>query len=162
MCSIQAGTKVALMFKTKKKQQSGNISHFILKSHDLVCVHQTTHATSRSVALVCCSRLCMNLHWPSVKGRPVRLMLSSINWASSNSHCTTNMGPAGQTRSACKTQRFHLPGPMRYATSYFLMRGRFLARRNTSTPLQDAPVCTSLAERCASTCTRARCHTPAS
>lgn len=151
MCSIQAGTKVALT--TKKKPQSGNITHFTLKSRDLACVHPTTHGTSRSVALVCCSMLCMNLHWPSVKGCPVRLMLSSISWASSNSHCTTNMGPASRTRSAFKTQRFRLPGrPRRDDTSYFLTRGRFLAQRSTSTPLQDAPGCTSLAERCASTC----------
>lgn len=127
-----------------------------------MCFHQATHATSRSVALVCCSRLCMNLHWLSVKGRPVRLMLSSISWASSNSHCTTKMGPASQRGSRFKSQRFRLPGSMPSDASYFSTRGRSLARRSTSTPLQNAPGCTSLEERCASTCTRARCHTSVS
>lgn len=117
-----------------------------------------THAASRRVALVCCSRLCMNLHWLSVKGRPVRLMLSSISWASSNSHCTTKTGPASQKRSKFRTQRFRLPVLMPSNASYSSTRGRSLARRNTSTPLQDVHVRTSLAERCASTCTGAKRH----
>ena len=56
---------------------------------------QHTHGTSLSVFRSSRPRFWMYSHWPSCTGCPVRCTLSTVSWASSNSHCTTNTGPGG-------------------------------------------------------------------
>uniref|UniRef100_A0A480FS19 Palmitoleoyl-protein carboxylesterase NOTUM n=1 Tax=Sus scrofa TaxID=9823 RepID=A0A480FS19_PIG len=51
--------------------------------------------TSLSVFRSSRPRFWMYSHWPSCTGCPVRCTLSTVSWASSNSHCTTNTGPGG-------------------------------------------------------------------
>ena len=54
-----------------------------------------THGTSLSVFRSSRPRFWIYSHWPSCTGCPVRCTLSTVSWASSNSHCTTKTGPAG-------------------------------------------------------------------
>lgn len=119
------------------------------------------YVTSRSVLLSSWPRFWMYLHWPSWTGWPVRWMLSTVSWASSNSHCTTNTGPVGTIKGdpQVRAEPSFLALAMKQCfITDFLMLGRLYIQRNSSTPLPHEPVCSFPEPVPPSTCTNTKCH----
>lgn len=171
-CDRQAGANIALPVRTQNHTFNKKVVCFFFIG-SCVCVPVCqSYGTSRSVLLSSCPRFCMYLHWPSWTGCPVRWMLSTVSWASSNSHCTTNTGPrrnrgctAGQTLddthlplSLSSVLRRSSGGGLCGWVTHFSTWGRLYTQRNSSTPLPHEPVCSSLAPSRPSTCTTAKCH----
>lgn len=132
-----------------------------------MCVYQS-YDTSRSVLLISCSKFCMYLHWPSVRGRAVRLSISMDSWTLSISPCTTNTGP-GQERRDTLQVRLNMKhnnlcihgqpyGWVGCLVTHVSTWSSSYIQTNTSTPLPHWPVCSALARNCPSTCTTANDH----
>jgi len=153
------------MCQTGRRKHRPAIQNTEIHSQQNVCVLVcvcvcVSYGTSRSVLLSSCPSSCMYLHWPSLTGRPVRWMLSSVSWASSNSHCTTNTGPGRETgRAAGHTSVVFASTSAGWRSTHFLRWGRRYIQRNTSTPLPDGPVCSSLAPNRPRTCKVAPLYT---
>lgn len=131
-----------------------------------VCV-LLSYWTLWSVLLSSCPRVCMYLHWPSWTGCPVRWMLSTVSWASSNSHCTTNTGPGqnrgssrGQTSNVAHTSVLMVCVGLVAVGTHFLMWDTLYIQRNSSTPPRREPVCSSLASVHPSTCSTTKHLSP--